>query len=292
MKKPYKIACAILLCLAICVASVFYFSTLEIPVLQPKGIVGLKQKDLLIASTLLMLIVVFPVLVLGIWFGCKYHEGNKKATYSPNWDFNAIIETIWWVVPCVIIFLLSVMTWKSSHELDPFKPLASNEKPLTIQVVALQWKWLFIYPEQGIATLSFIQFPEKTPIHFEITSDAPMNSFWIPELGGQIYAMSGMKSELHLISDIPGDFRGCSANLSGEGFAGMRFIARSSSKEAFDLWVSSIQASAPPLNYQDVLPASKDVPPTYFKLENKELFNEIIMKYMMPMDHKEMMHHE
>ena len=162
-----------------------------------------------------------------------------KAKHAPDWEHNYIAEYCWWGVPIVIIVILAVTTWKSSHDLNPFKPIESEKKPLAIQVVALHWKWLFIYPEQGIATVNFVQFPEKTPINFEITSDAPMNSFWIPQLGGQIYAMPAMRSKLHLIANEIGSFRGVSANISGKGFAGMTFTAKSSSEEDFDAWVQS-----------------------------------------------------
>ena len=132
----------------------------------------------------LSLIVVIPVYIMLFLFAWKYREGNTKAKYSPDWDHSALLETIWWTVPLLLITILSVVTWNSSHDLDPFRPLNSSVKPVKIQVVALQWKWLFIYPEQNIASVNYVEFPVNTPVDFEITADAPMNSFWIPQVGG------------------------------------------------------------------------------------------------------------
>ena len=177
------------------------------------------------------------------------------------------------------------MTWKSSHELNPSKPLQSDKKPLHIQVIALQWKWLFLYPELGIATINFVQFPEKIPINFEITSDAPMNSFWIPQLGGQIYAMPAMRSKLHLIADEIGDFRGVSANISGVGFSRMTFTARSSLPEDFANWVKSVRSSSKELTwdeYEQLLNPTTDNPLTTYLLPQNDLFDRVIMKYMTP----------
>ena len=197
-------------------------------VLDPKGFIAFEERDLLYITALLMLTVVVPVLVLAVVICWKYRAGNKKAKYEPEWDKSWALELVWWGFPCIIVALLSVLTVKSCLDLDPFKPLESDVKPLKIQVVALQWKWLFIYPEQKIATINFVQFPEKTPINFELTADAPMNSFWIPQLGGQIYAMPGMSTKLHLIANEAGSYRGSSSNISGNGFAGMIFTAKKS----------------------------------------------------------------
>ena len=183
--------------------------------------------------------------------------------------------------------IIGALTWVKTYELDPFKPIASTNKPLTIQVVALQWKWLFIYPEEKIASVNFLQIPVETTIRFEITADAPMNSFWIPHLGGQIYAMPAMKTELNLIANETGDFRGSSANLSGEGFAGMNFITRASSPEEYAHWLASAKESPGELNFDEykrlALP-SKNSPVAIFQLKDENLFNQIIMKYMHPQE--------
>jgi len=252
----------------------------KVSVLTPKGLIALKQSQLILHSTFLMLIVVVPVLVLTYLFAWIYRGQNKRAKYSPDWAHHTGYELLWWGFPCVIIAILSVMVWKSSHELDPFRPIESEVKPLRIQAVALDWKWLFLYPEQGIATVNFVQFPEKTPLNFEITADAPMNSFWIPDLGGQIYAMAGMRSKLHLMVDQVGDFRGSSANLSGAGFAGMVFTARASSEEEFHDWVQSVASSSEVLNYEEKVKPTQYDPPAYFVLDQEDLFESILKKYM------------
>ncbi len=258
-----------------------------IAVLVPMGEIAAKQKSLLVISTLLMLIVIVPVFIASILIAWRYHEGNKKAKYDPSWENNNWAEFIWWMVPCVIIAVLSVLTWKSCYELNPFAPIKSETRPLKIQVIALQWKWLFIYPEQNIATVSFVQFPKETPLDFEITGDAPMNSFWIPQLGGQIYAMPAMRSELHLIAHEEGVFSGFSANLSGKGFSGMTFQAKSCTQEEFDAWVQQAKMSKDVLNqatYDELRKPSEYVPPQTFLLQKQDLFETVIMNYMMPMD--------
>jgi cytochrome o ubiquinol oxidase subunit 2 len=178
-----------------------------------------------------------------------------------------------------------MITWKSTHDLNPFNPIVSDKKAVKIQVVALQWKWLFIYPEQGIATVNFIQFPVDTPVNFEITADAPMNSFWIPQLGGMIYAMPAMRSKLHLIASEMGDFRGVSANLSGTGFAGMTFVAKSSSLADFEGWVQTVRQSKSQLtaeSYKQLVMPSQNNPVATYILQDNNLFEEVLMKYMPP----------
>jgi len=254
-------------------------------VLNPEGTIADKQRDLLVFASLLSLIVVIPVFFLVFFIALKYRAGNKKATYAPHWDHNHKLEFIWWGIPIILILILAVITWKSSHDLDPYKPLASNKKPVTIQVVALEWKWLFIYPEQNIATVNYVEFPEKTPINFQITADAPMNSFWIPKLGGQVYAMAGMETKLHLMANTEGLYDGSSANISGEGFAGMRFKARSSSEQNFKQWVDDVQHSPDKLTaaeYQKLAKQSKNNPQALYASYEPGLYDTIMMKYMSP----------
>jgi cytochrome o ubiquinol oxidase subunit 2 len=283
MNKKYKIAFFILIFGAALLFAALYLKGIDIAVLNPKGMIALKERKLIIVITLLMLIVVVPTFFLTIFFAWKYREGNTKAKYTPDWDRNPVAESIWWGLPCAIILIIAVIGWKSCHELDPFKSLASSTKPIKIQVVALQWKWLFIYPDHNIATVNFIQFPEHTPINFEITADAPMNSFWIPQLGGQIYAMPGMRSKLHLIANEMGSFRGSSANLSGKGFSDMRFVAKSSSQVDFDNWIESVKQSFHSLDFNEYNKLSKpseNNPAAYYLLEEKNLYDQIVMKYM------------
>lgn len=254
-----------------------------VAILQPKGIIAEQQRDLLVFATLLSLVVIVPVYVLTIMIAIRYRMGNKKATYTPDWDHNRKLEAVWWGVPIVIILVLSVVTWRSSHALDPFKPLSSGYNPVTIQVVALEWKWLFIYPEQNIATVNYIRFPEDAPVNFVITADAPMNSFWIPELGGQVYAMNGMKTKLHLQANTPGTFKGSSANLSGEGFAAMKFTAEATSQADFYQWVQDRKKAAGTLDkqqYAELSKPSKDVNARFYGNVDSGLYDSIVMKYM------------
>lgn len=257
-----------------------------ISVLEPKGVIADKQRNLIYFAAGLSLIVVIPVFALLFYIIWKYRATNTKAQYSPDWDSNRTLETIWWGIPIILILILSVVTWNSTHDLDPFKPLVSDKKPLKVQVVALQWKWLFIYPEENIATVNYVQFPQDTPIDFEITADAPMNSFWVPQLGGQIYAMSGMSTHLNLKASETGSFDGVSANISGEGFSGMKFIAKSTPKQDYDLWVDSVRDSAVELNqqsYNELAIPSKDMPAMYFGSSEQGIYDLILMKFMSPL---------
>jgi cytochrome o ubiquinol oxidase subunit 2 len=258
----------------------------NIPVLNPQGIIASRQRDLIIFTVVLSMVVVIPVFILLFMISWKYREGNKKTKkYTPNWDGNKALEAVWWRVPIIIILILSVVTWRTSHELDPYKPLDSAVKPITIEVVALQWKWLFIYPEQEIASVNMLQFPEKTPVNFKLTSDAPMNAFWIPSLGGQVYAMSGMSSRLSLMADGVGSYDGRSANISGEGFAKMKFIARSSTSADFEAWTQEVRRTSSNLTMEEynqlASPGVPDRAETYVLTETS-LYDKIVMKYMMP----------
>jgi cytochrome o ubiquinol oxidase subunit 2 len=292
MAKKLKIIGLIGLVLAAVGVSGWYISTLDIAVLSPKGSVGEKERNLMIFTVLLGCLVVIPVFIMTIVIAWKYRESahtksskkdRKKPKYMPNWDNNHMAETIWWGIPIAIILVLSVVTWVSSHQLDPYKPLESSVKPVKIQVVAMNWKWLFIYPEENIATVNFIQIPVNTPVNFEITADAPMNSFWIPSLGGQIYAMAGMTTKLHLEANQIGDYPGVSSNISGEGFAGMKFTARASSQADYEAWLGKVKASDAILDqaqYNALAKPSKDNPVVYYGRSQDKLYGKILMKYM------------
>lgn len=285
MKKKIIITSSVLACLGVIALAILYICTHDITVLNPKGLIGLKERKLIVVTSILMLIVLIPVYVLTIWFASKYRADNTKAEYKPNWGHSALAESIWWGIPLIIITILAGMTWSSSHKLNPFKPLVSDQKPITIQVVALQWKWLFIYPEQGIATLNYLKFPTDVPLNFEITADAPMNSFWIPQLGGQIYAMPAMRSKLHLIANEKGTYRGSSANLSGKGFAGMIFNAEATSQEEFNHWVNTSRQSSSRLELEEynlLVAPSENNPVATYNLGQPKLFEIILEKYMAP----------
>jgi cytochrome o ubiquinol oxidase subunit 2 len=250
--------------------------------LNPTGQVGLEQRNLIITATLLMLLVVVPVIVMTFLFAWKYRASNKNAVYTPKWSHSTKIEVAVWTIPVLIIIALGYITYISTHELDPYRPIESDVKPVTIEVVALDWKWLFIYPEQGIATVNKIVFPAHTPINFKITSDAVMNSFFIPGLGGQIYAMAGMQTKLHLIADRNAEMDGISANYSGAGFTGMKFKAISTTQEDFDAWVSEVKKSPKQLDqaeYAALAKPSQNNPVELYSSVTPNQFQIIVDKY-------------
>ena len=250
--------------------------------LNPVGQVGIEERNLIITATLLMLLVVVPVIAMTFIFAWKYRASNKDATYAPKWSHSTKIEVVIWTVPILIILALGVLTYKSTHALDPYRPLESDVKPLTIEVVAMDWKWLFIYPEQGIATVNKIVFPANTPINFRITSDTVMNSFFIPGLGGQIYAMAGMTTKLHLIANHNAELDGISANYSGAGFTGMKFKAIATSQAEFDAWVNEVKASPKQLDqaeYAALSKPSQNNPVALYSSYAPNLFQTIIDKY-------------
>lgn len=293
MKKTIKILVAIIALVAVVAASMWFFQNSTIAVLEPKGLIAREQSKLLIAATLIMLIIVIPVFVLTFGIAWKYREGNKKAAYRPEWDGNSKLEAAWWGIPFALIAVLSVMIWTSSHALDPYKSIESDKKPLTVQVVALQWKWLFLYPEENIATVNYLHIPKDRPISLYNSADAPMSSLWIPQLGGQIYAMNGMTSRLHLLADETGSYYGASANINGKGFAGMNFEAKVSEEAEFEAWLASVKRAPDFLSleaYQELAEPSEDVEPILYGGFEDGLFDTVRMKYMMPGMNKEGSH--
>lgn len=284
MKKRLKLGFFTVLIIGLVTAGIILLKDNTFVVVQTKGTIADSQRNLLVIASLLSLIVVVPVLILTFYIAWKYREKNTKAVYQPDWDHSRAAETVWWGVPIILILILSGIIWKSSHMLDPSKPIASSVKPIRIQAIALQWKWLFIYPDYNIATVNYIQFPEKTPLNFELTADAPMNSFWIPQLGGQVYAMSGMQTSLHLMANEQGRFNGSSANLSGEGFAGMKFIAEARSANDFEQWIVSVKQSQNTLGtreYASLVKPSKDNPAYLYAYIDRDLYGTVVGKYMM-----------
>ena len=257
-------------------------SLFNFALLNPKGIIALHERDLMVTSVLIMLIVVVPAYFLLFRFAIKY---NAKNTSIKTPEDNKSSKHAWffWIAPAVIVFFLSLITWQTTHALDPYKPIVSDNKPITIQVVALNWKWLFIYPEQHIATVNFIQIPVNTPVHFDLTADAPMNSFWIPQLGGQIYAMPGMSTQHNLMATEEGDFAGSAAEINGAGFSGMKFITRSSSQEAFDQWLETVKQATTTLTreeYELLAKPSENTPVTFYSSVDENMYTSVIQKFM------------
>jgi len=249
------------------------------------GPIAEKERNLIYFALGLSLIVVLPVFGMLFAFAWKYREGNDKAKYSPELGGSKRAETIWWAIPGVLILILSIVTWNSSHDLDPYKKLVSSKQPLTVQVVSLDWKWLFIYPEQGVATVNDLTIPVGVPINFQLTSDAPMNSFWIPRLGGQVYTMPGMMTELHLMADKTGTYRGVSANISGKGFADMKFDTQAVSEADFADWVRAPGATTHTLDaaaYNELAKPTTKVYMDFYNSVESGMFDSIMHKYMSP----------
>lgn len=251
--------------------------------LDPKGIIAMSEKQLLIDAVLLMLIVVIPVIIISILFAWRYRASNTKAKYRPNDYHSTTIEVVCWGIPLILVIILSAMAWISSHRLDPYKPLKVGGKPIVIQVVSLNWKWLFIYPKQNIATINYLQIPVNRQVEFQITSDAPMNSLEIPQLAGQIFAMAAMRTKLHIMATEIGVYRGFSANYSGDGFADMHFKVHVTSENDYQRWVAKMKRGNKHLTlaeYHRIFKNSENNPPSFYASVRKDLFNEIIMQYM------------
>jgi cytochrome o ubiquinol oxidase subunit 2 len=219
--------------------------------MSPSGDIAVQQRDLIIVSTLLMLLIIIPVIILTLVFAWRYRKSNTAATYDPEWHHSTKLELMIWGAPLLIIIALGAITWISTHTLDPYRPLQrldadrvvpADTKPLVVEVVALDWKWLFIYPEQGIAVVNELVAPVDRPISFKITASSVMNSFFVPALAGQIYAMPGMETKLHAVINKAGEYEGFSANYSGAGFSGMRFKFHGVNEADFEQWVKTAKA--------------------------------------------------
>lgn len=252
---------------------------------SPKGPIAAAELSLMIFAIELMLLVVVPVIVLACIFAWRYREG-ANGKYTPEWSHSTKLELIWWSIPIIIITILGTVTWTTTHSLDPYRPLDSETKPVTVEVVSLDWKWLFIYPELKIATLNYLKLPAGTPINFKLTAASPMNSFIIPQLGGQIYTMTGMTTELHLLADKPGTYRGLATNYTGIGFSGMHFDTEVSTPEEFVSWVDTVKQRPAHLTaeifWKRLMAKSIDDPVGYFGNVEDGLFDSIIRHYMMP----------
>ncbi|WP_267397488.1 MULTISPECIES: ubiquinol oxidase subunit II [unclassified Sphingomonas] len=225
--------------------------------LDPAGPVAAGEKTLLINSVAIMLCIVVPVIVLTLVFAWWFRAGNARAKHLPQWSYSGRLELLVWSVPLLVIIFLGGMGWIASHELDPPRPLASKQRPITVEVIALDWKWLFIYPEQGIASVNHLVIPAGTPVSFRITSATVMNSFFVPRLGSQIYAMAGMQSKLNLMADRPGRFNGLSAHYSGEGFADMNFAVDAVPPQRFVAWAAAARGHGPVLDGRSYLALAK-----------------------------------
>lgn len=247
-------------------------------VLDPKGQIAAEESKILVNAFATMLVIVAPTILAALVFAWWFRASNRKARYIPDWVFSGRLELVNWGYPLLIILFLSGLIWVGSHRLDPFRPIASANAPLEVQVVSLDWKWLFIYPERRVATVNELVLPAEAPVHFSLTSATVMNSFFVPQLGSMIATMPGMVTQLHLKADHVGDVWGLSTQFSGDGFAGMRFSVRVKTKEDFDSWVDDMHGSACDLDraaYAALLPESRNVRPLAFRSVAPSLFAEI-----------------
>jgi cytochrome o ubiquinol oxidase subunit II len=258
-------------------------------VMNPAGIIAAQQGDLIRISTALMLLIIVPVILLTLVFAWRYRHSNTAATYTPDWDHSTVLELVIWGAPLLIIIALGLITWTSTHLLDPYRPLqkVNDEgksvpvaaRQLDVQVVALDWKWLFIYPEQGIATVNELVTPVDMPVRFHLTASSVMNAFYIPALAGQIYAMPGMSTTLHAMNSKPGQYEGFSSNYSGAGFSHMRFTYHSVAQGDFDAWVGKVKADGKALQRADYMvlekPSERD-PVRHYASVAPQLYDAIV----------------
>ena len=255
----------------------------ELVLLYPKGPIGETERFVIVTAFILMLIVVIPVMIMAFLFPWKYRSGNVGADYAPKWSFSAKIEVVIWIIPVIIVTLLGILIWNTTYAVDPYRPLDSDKKPIEIEVVSLDWKWLFIYPEYDIAVVNELVFPTDVPLSFRITSDTVMTSFFIPQLGSQIYAMGGMETKLHLMAEEAGIYSGQNQQFSGEGYSYMRFEAIATTPEEFEDWIAKVRGRDNPLDWQRHQklqePTDGYHPITYFSSVAPELFVRIIRQY-------------
>jgi cytochrome o ubiquinol oxidase subunit II len=248
-------------------------------VLDPQGPIASAQRLILFNSTGIMLAIVIPTVLATLAVAFWFRASNSRATYLPDFQYSGRLEILVWSIPIMTIFLVGGVAWVGAYDLDPPKPIASDVKPLRVQVVSLDWKWLFIYPEQGIASVNQLTIPVGTPVSFELTSSGVMNSFSVPQLAGQIYTMAKMVTRLNLLADHPGSYRGFSAQFSGEGFADMHFIVDAVPAGQFQQWVAAARNSGPVLDtqaYADLTKPSQAVAPFTYRSVGADLFNQIV----------------
>jgi cytochrome o ubiquinol oxidase subunit 2 len=255
-------------------------------VLDPQGPVGAGEKQILLDSVAIMLVIVIPVIVATLVFAWWFRASNSRARYLPDWEFSGRIELVVWSIPALMIMFLGGLAWISSHDLDPARPLpAGAAQPLQVEVVSLDWKWLFIYPDQGVASVNELVAPVGAPIHFRLTSGSVMTAFFIPQLGSMIYTMNGMVTQLNLRADRPGSYPGLASHFSGDGFSGMHFDTQAVSPAAFAAWVAAAKSAGPVLDrasYVALSRQSQDVAPFTYRAVAPGLFDQIAMQQLPP----------
>jgi cytochrome o ubiquinol oxidase subunit II len=254
-------------------------------VLDPKGPIAAAERQILFNSLGIMLAIVIPTIVATLAVAAWYRASNKRARYLPEFEYSERLEVLVWAIPAMTVLLVGGVAWVGAHDLDPRGPLVSTAKPVRVQVVSLDWKWLFIYPDEGVATVNQLTIPVGTPVSFDLTSSGVMNSFFVPQLGSQIYTMAGMVTRVYLQADHPGTYRGLSAQFSGDGFADMRFSVDAVPAEDFARWVDGARNAGPALDaqtYADLAKPSKAVVPFTYRAVAPDFFNDIVSTVMQP----------
>ncbi len=257
----------------------------ETAVLSPAGPVGEAERTILLDSLAIMLVIVVPTILAIIWFAWWFRSSNTRARYLPTWAYSGRLELIVWSIPALVILFLGGIAWLGSHDLDPARPLVSDKPPLEIQVVSFDWKWLFIYPAQGVASINRIVAPAGVPLHFSVTSASVMNVFFVPRLGSEIYTMYGMTTQLNLLADKPGVYPGLSAHFSGDGFSDMAFDVQAVTAGEFDAWIAAARATGPVLDggaYDELRHQTQHVAPYTYREVSANLFHDIAGKKLPP----------
>jgi cytochrome o ubiquinol oxidase subunit II len=252
-------------------------------VLDPKGPIAVADRQILLNSLGIMLAIVIPVILATLGVAFWFRASNERARYRPNFAYSGRLEMLVWSIPAMTVFLVGGVAWVGSHDVSPRKPIASTVKPLRVQVASLDWKWLFIYPDQGVASVNRLTIPVGTPVSLELTSSGVMNSFFVPQLGSQIYTMAGMVTRLNLQADYSGTYRGFSAQFSGEGFADMHFDADAVTNEKFAQWLDSVRSAGPVLDaetYADLAKPNAAVAPFTYRSVASGLFDKILVSEM------------
>jgi cytochrome o ubiquinol oxidase subunit 2 len=284
--KKFKYVCVLLGLIGSLGALAWVISSEQTVVMHPKGLVAQQEWSLIKINLLLMQLIMVPTWVWLFWTAWRYRAGNREASYDANYQPSRLQQTMQWGLPTVVIAIMAIVNWPAIRALDPYRPIENGKEPIEIQVVALNWKWLFIYPKEQIATLNFIQIPVHTPIKFSLTADdSPMNSFWVPQLSGQIYAMTGMVTPLHIVADEIGLYRGKAAEINGKGYAAMNFVVKATTDADFQSWVSEVQQSSNDLTdnaYEELILPSTHEPVRLYAHVAEDLFDRIVMKPMHP----------
>jgi cytochrome o ubiquinol oxidase subunit 2 len=254
-------------------------------ILDPQGPIGAAEKTILIDSVAIMLAIVLPTILAIFGFALWFRAGNARARHLPDWAYSGRIELVVWAIPALTIILLGGVAWIGAHQLDPAAPIEGPGKPLRIQAVSLDWKWLFVYPDQNVAAINTLTVPAGVPLHFELTSSSVMNAFFIPQFGSMIYTMNGMTTRLNLRADVPGTFQGLSAHFSGDGFSDMHFEVRVVPAAQFASWADGAAQAPQALDearYGELAKPSTNNAPALYRLTDPKLFDAIATQKLPP----------